>query len=78
MSRLEDLRELRESLRERMRSCDSDQNFAVMGRLLADVVKQIDEIKPASSGEVTGLSEFEKALAERRSGAAGSRRSKSG
>lgn len=48
MSRLDDLRELRKGLRDRMADCESDQNYAALGRLLADVVKQIEELDPAS------------------------------
>jgi len=71
--RLGDLEELREGLRGRMAECQSDQNYAVLGRLLADVVKQIDELgggeKPAE--KETGLSDFERRLQERQAGAAG-------
>ena len=49
MARIDDLRDLREGLLERMAVCSSDQNFAVMGRLLADTVKQIAELDPAES-----------------------------
>lgn len=75
MARLEDLSDLRESLLARMSVCESDQNYAVMGRLLADVLKQIDELGTATEGgKATGLSDFEKRLAERESGAKGSRK----
>jgi hypothetical protein len=67
-------------LQARMASCDSDQNFAVMGRLRADILKQIDELgggeKPAA--KETGLSDFEKRLAERESNAKTARRTKGG
>lgn len=71
---------LRGDLVERMSGCSSDQNYAVMGRLLADVLKQLDElgggerVKPKE----TGLSDFEKRLRERESGSKGPRRSQSG
>jgi len=48
MGRIDDLKELRDGLQARMAVCTSDQNYAVMGRLLADVVKQIEELDPAS------------------------------
>ena len=44
MARIDDLRDLREGLLARMDVCESDQNFAVMGRLLADTLKQIAEL----------------------------------
>jgi hypothetical protein len=56
-----------------MEGCSSDQNFAVMGRLLVDVLKQIEEISnptgKTGSGEGSVLSEFENKLRERQSGA---------
>ena len=68
MARLDDLLALREGLFARMGGCESDQNYAVMGRLLADVVKQIDELAPVSAdAPATGLSEFERRLRERES-----------
>ena len=67
--RLEDLQALRADLKARLETCESDQNFAVMGRLLTDVVKQIEEIEKAvPSQKGTVLDE----LAKRRS-APGSR-----
>lgn len=80
MARLDDLQALREGLLERLEGCSSDQNYAVLGRLLADVVKQIDELDPAApkEGPKTGLSEFERRMRERESGAKAPRRSKSG
>lgn len=79
MSRLDDLTTLRDGLKARMAVSTSDQNYAVMGKLLADVVKQLDELGEGSAGERerTGLSEFEKRLAER-TGSARSSRTKSG
>lgn len=73
-SRLADLRAIRRGITARMRSCESDQNYAVLGRLLVDVVKQIEELSPATTQKVTGLSDFEKRLAERESRAATARR----
>jgi hypothetical protein len=73
MSRLTDLEDVRRGIVERMESCQSDQNFAVLGRLLVDVVKQIEELSPAAEGRETGLSDFEKRLREREAGAKGSR-----
>lgn len=79
MARLDDLQALRDGLVGRMAECQSDQNYAVMGRLLVDVVKQIDELDPAAPAERprTGLSEFEEKLRERESGTKASRRAKS-
>jgi hypothetical protein len=55
-------------------SC-TDQNFAVLGRMRADFLAQIADLggeeKPAKE---TGLSDFEKRLAERESGAKAPRR----
>jgi hypothetical protein len=80
MNRLDDLRALREGTLARMADCSSDQNYAILGRLLADVLKQIDELgggeKPAE--KETGLSDFEKRLRERESSPKGSRKTKSG
>jgi hypothetical protein len=74
-SRLSDLEELREGLIARMAGAESDQNYAVLGRLLTDVLKQIDELGGGEQEEPkeTGLSDFERRLRERQSGAAGSR-----
>ena len=51
MARLDDLRDLRADLQSRMAECESDQNFAVMGRLLSDVLKQIDDLDPANAAK---------------------------
>ena len=79
MARLDDLRNLRSDLLERMAVCKSDQHYGTLGRLLVDVVKQIDELDPAAPADKprTGLSEFEEKLRERESGAKASRRAKS-
>lgn len=79
MARLEDLQALREGLLARLEECSSDQNYAVLGRLLADVVKQIDELDPPAAGEgpKTGLSEFERKMRERESSPKAARRAKS-
>ena len=79
MARLDDLKALREGLLARLEECSSDQNYAVLGRLLADVVKQIDGLDPAKPGDAprTGLSEFEERMRERQSGTKASRRAKS-
>lgn len=78
MSRVDDLRHVREGLQARMAACESDQNYAVLGRLLVDVVKQIDELDPPADGpqKETGLSDFEKRLRERESGAKAPRSAK--
>lgn len=80
MTRLDDLKNLREGLLGRLEECSSDQNYAVLGRLLADVVKQIEELDPATAGEgpKTGLSEFERRMRERESSPKVARRTKSG
>ena len=72
MTRLDDLRTLRDDLVERMAECSSDQNYAVMGRLLIDVLKQLDELDPPAAGSapVTPLSDFERRLHERTAKAA--------
>jgi len=80
MSRLTDLETLRSDTIERMGDCSSDQNFAVMGRLLVDVLKQIDEL---GGDEVEGAGTALDELASRRrtagrpdaSGVAGSKAS---
>ena len=79
MSRLDDLRDLREGTLARMADCSSDQNYAILGRLLADVLKQIDELGGGEQAEPkeTGLSDFEKRLRERESSAKAPRRAKS-
>ena len=76
MSRLEDLQALREGTLARMADCSSDQNYAILGRLLADVIKQIDELGGGEQEKPkeTGLSDFEKRLRERESSAKGSRK----
>ena len=78
-SRLADLRELREGLKDRMAEASSDQNYAVMGRLLAQVVAEIEELAGAdpAAGEGTALSDFARKLAER-TGAPSKGRAKSG
>lgn len=79
MSRTSDLEALRADLQARMSVAESDQNFAVMGRLLVDVLKQLEDANgPAASGPAKGsvLSEFETKLRERESGAKAPRRAK--
>lgn len=72
MARLDDLRALREGIVGRMESCESDQNYAVLGRLLADVVKQIDEIDPAPAAQKgTALDELNARRAARVAGSTG-------
>lgn len=76
MARLADLEVMRLGLIERMEQCSSDQNYAVLGRLLVDVLKQIEELAgPSQKPKETGLSDFEKRLRERESGAKAPRRS---
>ena len=80
MARLDDLTALRGELLNRMADCSSDQNYAVLGRLLTDVLKQIDELGGGEqvAPKETGLSDFEKRLRERESSPKGSRSAKSG
>jgi hypothetical protein len=79
MSRLTELAAIRDGLRSRMSACTSDQNYAVMCRLLVDVLRQIDEMAPAKTKtKATGLSEFEKRLRDRQQGTKTPRRTKSG
>ncbi|WP_294567595.1 hypothetical protein [uncultured Arthrobacter sp.] len=78
VTRLDGLREMRDDLRTRMSKCDSDQNFAVMGRLLADTLKQIDELDPPAVVEKPedDVDEFTRRLRERESGTAAPRKAK--
>jgi hypothetical protein len=80
-TRLDHLREMVAGAEERMASATcSDQNFAVLGRLRRDLLVEIEELGGGAqpTPKETGLSDFEKRLRERESGAKGSRRSKSG
>ena len=79
-TRLEHLQAMVAGAEERVlaTSC-TDQNFAVLGRMRADFLKQIEEL---GGGELTkpketGLSDFEKRLAERESGAKSPRKAAS-
>jgi len=69
MTRIDDLRDLREGLLARMAVCTSDQNYSVMGRLLADTVKQIAELEgvdaPAAGKAVGVVVDFAARLANR-------------
>ena len=78
-TRLEHLTEMVDGLQRRMDACDSDQNYAVMARVLNDVLVQIDELGGGAQAEPkeTGLSDFEKRLRARESTSA-PRRAKSG
>ena len=76
-SRVDHLRDMVNDLQARMAVCDSDQNFAVMGRLRADLLKQIDEAGGEQKPKETGLSDFEKRLRDRQAGAKTSRRAQS-
>ena len=70
MSRLHDLVEVRDGLQERMRQTTSDQNYAMLSRTLVDVLKQIEELDPASRAKPveTGHSRFMEKLSARRAG----------
>lgn len=67
-SRLEHLREMVAGAEERMLSggC-TDQNFAVLGRLRRDLLAEIDQLDPPAEANrpKSGLTEFERRLAER-------------
>ena len=80
MDRLEELLAVAEDTKARMAECSSDQNFTILGRLLVDVMKQVDELGGGTKAEPkeTGLSDFEKRLRDRESSAKVPRRSKSG
>ena len=65
--KLETLRAMRDDLAGRMDDCTSDQNFAVMGRLLTDVLGQIEAAEKAGPEQKgTALDE----LAAKRNGKA--------
>jgi hypothetical protein len=65
---LTDLRQMRTAIKRRMKNCDSHQNYVMLGRLLIDVNQQLRGFGAvAAPEERTGLSEFEKRLAERKS-----------
>lgn len=49
--RLKALQVLRDELAGRMEACTSDQNYAVMGRLLADTLGQIAVVEKNASGQ---------------------------
>ena len=76
-NRLEHLREMVAGAEARMLDSGcSDQNFAVLGRFRTDLLAQIDVLDPPVEAErpKSGLSEFERKLAEReQSGAKASR-----
>ena len=80
-SRLDHLQAMVAGAEERMldEKC-TDQNFAVLGRMRADFLKQIEELGGGEQAKPkeTGLSDFEKRLRERESGAKAPRRAKSG
>ena len=77
MARLDDLEALRAGIFDRLADCESDQNYAVLGRLLVDVVKQIDELGGSQPEKVvTALDEFTRRLADRESAADRPRRTK--
>lgn len=72
-TRLEHLREMVAGAEERMLSAGcSDQNFAVLGRLRRDLLAEIDQLDPPAEVQrpKSGLTEFERRLAEREQSAA--------
>lgn len=77
-SQLEHLREIVAGAEERMLNpACSDQNFAVLGRMRADLLEKIEALDPAAIGKPkTALSEFEEKMRERqsRSSRSGSKR----
>lgn len=68
MSRLDDLRALRDGLVSRLETCSSDQNYAVLARTLTDILAQIDLLDPPEpvKRKETPLDEFTRKLVERR------------
>lgn len=77
---LDHLRAMVAGAEERMLSekC-TDQNFAVLGRMRADFLRRIAELGGEKKAtKETGLSDFEKRLAERQSAPKTPRRTKSG
>jgi hypothetical protein len=67
VSRIEDLREVRAGLIERLEHCASDQNYAVLARTLADVLAQIDALDPEPVvRKESPLDEFSRKLIARR------------
>ena len=79
-TRLEHLQEMVDGLQARMNVCDSDQNYAVMARVRRELLVEVDELGGGEKPEPkeTGLSDFEKRLAERQAAAKAARRTKSG
>lgn len=75
-SRLEHLREMVAGAEIRMLSDScTDQNFAVLGRMRSDFLAQIADLGGETAPKKeTGLSDFEKRLRERESGAKAPRR----
>lgn len=71
-SRLTHLRQMVAGAEQRMASPScSDQNFAVLGRMRAEFLAQIEDLGGgASATKETGLSDFEKRLREREQRAA--------
>lgn len=64
-----DLRQMRTGLKRRMKTTTSDQNYAVLGRLLLEVNDRLKDAETTATVETerTGLSEFERRLRERES-----------
>lgn len=79
-TRLEHLAAILEGLEARMQVAESDQNYTLMARERRAVLAEIDELGGGEQPKPkeTGLSDFEKRLRERESGAKGSRGTKSG
>jgi hypothetical protein len=77
MSRLEDLRWLREQLLAAAREAEPNVLPQIAGQLRA-TLKELQEIEPADVSGVTGLVNFQERLAERQSRAKGKGRASSG
>lgn len=74
---LDTLRALRDRIASDIDTCESARDVAALSQRLMDLLKQIAEIEaaeapPASEG--SGLSEFQKRLADRQSGATSARK----
>ena len=75
LTRVAHLQEMVGALRSRMLVCESDQNFAVMARVRRELLAELDDLGAGSQpGDGTPLSDFEKRLRKRESGAKAPRR----
>jgi len=72
-SQLDHLRDMVKGAEERMSSPScSDQNYAVLGRMRADLLDKIEALDPSEKAKPkTALSEFEEKMRERQSRSSG-------